>query len=132
MTFGLHLQLFVEVLCEPLSNLASLPRRSGRFVRDRWRPNNQVLTPILLTLGSGSAINSRIGSKTMRNWLSYFFSHSLSRRARVVFEPIMVRNRTNARMMAIFTSTHIIHGHIYCNRGFATSISLHTDRRRAG
>ena len=59
-----------------------------------------VLNPMRRDFGVGSAINSRMASKTTRNWPSYFFSRSERRRARALFELIISRKRTKVRIIA--------------------------------
>jgi hypothetical protein len=73
-----------------------------------------------------------MASKTTRNWPSYFFSSSLRRRASPLFEAIISRSWTNARIMAMWTSTHTIHDRFCCNRGFTAATCLHTDFQCAG
>lgn len=52
----------------------------------------QALKPIRRDLDAGSVISSRMASKTIRNWPSYFFSKSLRRLASVLFAPIISRS----------------------------------------
>jgi hypothetical protein len=56
------------------------------------RGSPQVLNPIRRDFGAGSAMSSRMASKTTRNWPSYFFSSSLRRRASPLFEAIISRS----------------------------------------
>ena len=70
-------------------------------VRQGLRGSPQVLNPMRRDFGAGSAMSSRMASKTTRNWPSYFFSRSVSRRARTLFELIISRRRTKVRIMAM-------------------------------
>ncbi len=47
----------------------------------------------------------RMASKTILNWLSYFFSKSSSLRERPAFDASISRSRTNVRMISTFTCT---------------------------
>ena len=53
----------------------------------------------------GGTINCRMASKTTLNWASYFCSSSSSFRASSLWVARISRRRTNARMMAMLTST---------------------------
>src|SRR4029077_872337 len=60
--------------------------------RRELRGSPQVVNPIRRDLDSGSAMSSRMASKTTRNWPSYFFSSSLRRRASPLFVAIISRS----------------------------------------
>src|SRR5438445_488523 len=55
--------------------------------------------------GGVGAISSRMASKTTLNCVSYFFSSSSSLLDKSLLEAINARNRTNARMISMFTCT---------------------------
>ena len=71
--------------------------------RQDLRGAPQVLKPMRRDFGPGSVMSSRMASKMTRNWASYFFSNSASLRASALFDPIISRRRTKARMMPMLT-----------------------------
>ena len=68
------------------------PEKPNGQERRGLKGSRQVLNPMRRDFGAGSAMSSRMASKTIRNWPSYFFSSSLRRRASPLFEAISSRS----------------------------------------